>query len=314
MTATPVHSPYTIERTRLEAHVGGAYQVVRELGHGAMGVVFLARDVALHRLVAIKVLRHELATNEEQRERFRREARVTAQLHDEGILAVHGFGEHDDLVYIVMEYVYGVPLSRLIDQGPMDAGDVRRTLVTLARTLDYAHARGIVHRDLKPENVLIDHETGRPRLTDFGVALSRSADPVRSESSRAYGTPLFMSPEQAAGELDIDGRSDVYALGVLGFLMLTGKPPFVGSRYGSIASQHIAAAPPSVWSVAPEAPADLVAAIEKCLEKDPGVRWQSAGELADSIVGDNNHTSVAGWVTRVGRFAAMIAISAWLSG
>jgi eukaryotic-like serine/threonine-protein kinase len=194
------------ERAMLERSVR-EYQVVRELGRGAMGVVFLARDVALHRLVAIKVLRQDLAGCEEQRERFRREARVTARLTD-GVVAVHGFGERDELVYIVMEFVRGVPLStRLHDAGTLAVDDARGILLALARTLDQAHARGIVHRDLKPENVLLDADSGRALLTDFGVALTRSVDPLPSETSEhTFGTPHFMSPEQAAGDTDVDGR------------------------------------------------------------------------------------------------------------
>src|SRR4051812_34864293 len=157
-----VTSSTSIERTMLDERVAG-YQVVREIGRGGMGIVFLARDIMLHRLVAIKVLRHELANIEEQRERFRREARVTARLQDDGIVAVHGFGEDGDLVYIVMEYVHGAALGvRLSSLGRFEPDDVRGVLALLARTLDHAHSRGIVHRDLKPENILVESDSGRP--------------------------------------------------------------------------------------------------------------------------------------------------------
>jgi serine/threonine protein kinase len=311
--ATKDLGPHTgsVERNMLEERVSG-YQVVREIGRGGMGVVFLARDVMLHRLVAIKVLRHELASVEEQRERFRREARVTARLNDDGIVAVHGFGEQDDLVYIVMEYVRGAALgSRLSALGKtkMEPGVVRGILAALARTLDHAHTRGIVHRDLKPENILLEHETGRPRLTDFGVALSRSIDPLPSEAARAFGTPHFMSPEQAAGETDLDGRSDIYSLGVLGYLMLTGELPFDGAHFAAIAAKHINEAHVPVRERAPKVPRDLANAIEKCLEKEPDQRWRRASDLSGALEGSKNHPKAIGMVTQLGRFAALAAVA-----
>ena len=303
-----------IERTLLEERVSG-YQVVREIGRGGMGIVFLARDVMLHRLVAIKVLRHELAGNEEQRERFRREARVTARLQDDGIVAVHGFGEDGDLVYIVMEYVHGAALgARLASQGKLDPEDVRVILALLARTLDHAHARGIVHRDLKPENILIDSDTGRPLLTDFGVALSRTSDSLPYESARAFGTPHFMSPEQAAGELDLDGRSDIYSLGVLGYLMLTGDVPFDAPNFAAIASKHITEAPVPLADRVRGVPRDLVQAIERCLEKDPERRWRRARDFADALAGQKNRLTAFDLVTKLGRVAAFAALALGLSG
>ena len=298
------------ERALLEAEVGGAYQVVREIGRGGMGVVFLARDVMLHRLVAIKVLRHELTEIEEQRERFRREARVTARLHDEGIVAVHGFGETRTLVYIVMEYVHGAALStklNALEGQPFGSPEVRRIVAALARTLEHAHRSGIVHRDLKPENVLLEHGTGRPRLTDFGVALSRSSDPLPSEVARAFGTPHFMSPEQAAGELDLDGRSDVYSLGVLAYLMLTGNVPFDGSHYSAIAAKHVAEPVVPIRQRAPDVPQQLALIVEKCLEKDPERRWKRAAELAEALEAHNNPLNRLGLVSKLGRFAALAA-------
>ena len=302
-----------VERRMLEDRVRG-YQVVREIGRGGMGVVFLARDVALHRMVAIKVLRHELAANEDQRERFRREARLTARLNDEGIVAIHGFGEQDDLVYIVMEYVRGEPLSRRLISGgktrPLPYDQTRRILGALASTLDHAHRLGIVHRDLKPENVLLEADTGRAMLTDFGVALSRSSDPLRSEIARAFGTPHFMSPEQAAGELDLDGRSDVYSLGVLGYLMVTGELPFTGSNFSELASKHIGELPSLVRDRVRGVPRDMALAIDRCLEKEPSRRFASARELAMQLEGTTTlklRRTVVSAAGRVAMVAALIA-------
>ena len=301
----------SIERRLLEQRVL-AYQVVREIGRGGMGVVFLARDVALHRMVAIKVLRHELATDDDQRERFRREARLTARLNDPGIVAVHGFGEIQDLVYIVMEYVRGEPLSRrLVVNGktrPLPADDTRRILAELASALHHAHAQGIVHRDLKPENVLINAQTGRAMLTDFGVALSRSGDPLRSEIAHAFGTPHFMSPQQAAGELDLDGRSDLYSLGVLGYLMVTGELPFSAPRCEAIASMHINDVPMPVRERAKRTPRRLADAIERCLEKDPSARFASGGDLAAHLALESTTLRSVSTVTWAGRVAALAGI------
>jgi len=302
----------SVERALLERRVR-EYQVVRELGRGAMGVVFLARDVMLHRLVAIKVLRHDLASNEDQRERFRREARVTARL-TEGVVAVHGFGERDDLVYIVMEFVRGTSLAERLKEGPrLPANDVREILTSLARTLDHAHSRGVVHRDLKPENIILEHGSGRPLLTDFGVALSRTSDPIPSDAGSAFGTPHFMSPEQAAGETTVDGRSDIYSLGVLGYLMLTGQLPFDGASYAAIASKHITEAPVPILTKRPDVPPSLAIVVEKCLRKDPGDRWRAASELADVLDLHGNQSTMAALVSRLGRFAALIAAAIGLS-
>src|SRR5471032_929048 len=196
------------EHEQIVNHLGAQFQAVREIGRGGMGVVFLARDIALHRLVAIKVLRHEFVSSEEHRERFRREARMTARLSHSNIVPVHTFGEIADdvsaepLVYIVMKYVHGESLAeRMRRERKIPAAEVQRILRDLALALESAHRDGVVHRDLKAENILLERGSGRAMLTDFGVALLRSLDPVRADSLRAFGTPHYMSPEQAAGEL-----------------------------------------------------------------------------------------------------------------
>src|SRR5215467_10341448 len=235
------------EHEQVVKHLGAHFQIVREIGRGGMGVVFLARDIALHRLVAIKVLRYEFTGSEEHRERFRREARMTARLNHPSIVPVHSFGEvpAEDpygapLVYIVMKYVHGESLAeRMRREKTVPAAEVQRILRDLALALDSAHRDGVVHRDLKAENILLERGSGRAMLTDFGVALQRSLDPVPADSSCAFGTPHYMSPEQAAGELDIDGRSDLYSVGVLGYYMLTGSLPFDGATFEALAAKHI---------------------------------------------------------------------------
>jgi eukaryotic-like serine/threonine-protein kinase len=280
-------APPAWERDQFAAHLGEQYQIVREIGRGGMGVVFLARDIALHRLVAIKVLREEFANSNEHRERFRREARMTARLSHPNIVPVHTFGEEGEFVYIVMKYVHGESLAeRLRAEQRLSTEDVRRILHELALALDSAHREGVVHRDLKAENIVLERSTGRPMLTDFGVALQRSLDPVRSEASRAFGTPHYMSPEQAAGELDIDGRSDLYSLGVLGYVMLAGELPFDAPTFEALAAKHIAECHRPLAEAAPFALREhplLVAALERCLAKDRDTRWRHARDLAAAI-------------------------------
>jgi serine/threonine-protein kinase len=281
------------EHEQIVKHLGAQFQVVREIGRGGMGVVFLARDVALHRLVAIKVLRYEFTSSEEHRERFRREARMTARLSHSNIVPVHTFGEvaaeesdsyDSPLVYIVMKYVHGESLAeRMRRERTLPAAEVQRILRDLAHALESAHRDGVVHRDLKPENILLERGSGRAMLTDFGVALQRSLDPVRADASRVFGTPHYMSPEQAAGELDIDGRSDLYSVGVLGYYMLSGALPFDGVTFEALAAKHIAEEPAPLADVAPDEPATLRAAIERCLLKGRELRFRTGRELADAL-------------------------------
>jgi serine/threonine-protein kinase len=280
------------EHEQIVKHLASQFQVVREIGRGGMGIVFLARDIALHRLVAIKVLRHEFTSSEEHRERFRREARMTARLSHPNIVPVHTFGEvtavGDDsagpLVYIVMKYVHGESLAERMRRGKrLPAAEVQRILRDLALALDSAHRDGVVHRDLKAENILIERGSGRAMLTDFGVALLRSLDPVHTESARAFGTPHYMSPEQAAGELDIDGRSDLYSLGVLGYYMLSGELPFDGHTFESLAARHIGDKHVPLATLVPDAASGLCDAIERCLVKQRADRWRSGRELADAL-------------------------------
>jgi serine/threonine-protein kinase len=183
-----------------------------------------------------------------------------------------------------MKYVHGESLAeRMRREKNIPAAEVQRIVRDLALALDSAHRDGVVHRDLKAENILLERGSGRAMLTDFGVALSRSLDPVRADSSRAFGTPHYMSPEQAAGELDIDGRSDIYSLGVLGYYMLSGELPFDGHTFESLAAKHIADAFMPLASLVPSAPAGLVAAIEQCLQKGREMRWRTGRDLADAL-------------------------------
>ena len=258
------------------------FQIVRLLGRGAMGSVYLARDLALHRVVALKVLRWDLAASLDDTERFRREARTTGQLSHPSIVPLHSFGESPNLMYMVMRYVPGESLgTRIRRLGKLSPEETRRILAELALTLEYAHREGIVHRDLKPENILLEisGESLRPMVADFGVAMRRSYDPPPGELRRSFGTPHFMSPEQAAGEFDIDGRSDIYSLGVLGYLMLSGQLPYAGDTVRQISERRAERRHTPLRLVAPDAPSDLVEAIERCLMPAPDDRFRHAREL-----------------------------------
>jgi eukaryotic-like serine/threonine-protein kinase len=272
------------ERDRIAEFLGAQFQVVRELGRGGMGVVFLARDIALHRLVAIKVLRYEFTSSDEHRERFRREARLTARLSHPGIVPVFGFGEIGDLVYIVMKYVHGESLGdRMRRDGRVPSDEARRLLHDLALALDSAHRDGVIHRDLKAENILIERGTGRAMLTDFGVALERSLDPLRADASRVFGTPHYMSPEQAVGDLALDGRSDLYSLGVLGYYMLSGRLPFDAPTFEALAAKHLGETLVPLRDLVRGAPPALCDVIERALAKERDLRWRTGRDLANAL-------------------------------
>ena len=213
-------------RSALERALGHQYRIVRLLGRGGMGAVFLAREQALERLVAIKVLPKASAADEETRQRFRREARTAAGLSHANIVPLHGFGEIEGLLYLVMGFVSGESLrDRLKRDQRLPEQEARRILADVAEALASAHRHNVVHRDVKPDNILIEDETGRAFLADFGIAKGLDGGEELTQLGQVVGTPLYMSPEQAAGK-DVDPRSDLYSLGAVAFTMLAGRPPF----------------------------------------------------------------------------------------
>ena len=285
---------------RLPSGDGNHYQIVREVGRGAAGTVYLARDVALHRTVALKVLPAPRHADADSAERFRREARMAAQLSHPNIVPLYAFGESAELLYIVMPFVDGGSLADRMNGEPrLPAAEVRRILADLALALDHAHRRGVVHRDVKPENVLLDAESGRAMLVDFGVATRRWWDVAPGDARRAFGTPAFMAPEQALGEPNVDGRSDVYAIGVLGYAMLSGQVPFAGDPVTITARQLRGEARP-LAAAAPDAPAALVETIERCLAADAEARWPSARALHDALTRERPaRPALAAWAERL---------------
>jgi eukaryotic-like serine/threonine-protein kinase len=269
---------------RLVQALSDRYEIERELGAGGMGTVYLARDLRHDRKVALKVFRPEVGAAVGA-ERFLREIRLAASLTHPHILPLHDSGEAGEYLYYVTPYIEGESLrARIRQEGPLPIPDVVRLLSHLAEALSAAHARGIVHRDLKPANVLL---SGRNALlADFGVA--KALDEASGEEDltafgMTVGTPKYMAPEQAAGEEDIDHRADLYALGVLGYEMLTGSPPFEGPSSQSVLAAHLTQPPEPIAREREGVPPALADAIMRCLEKRPEDRWQEASELAEAL-------------------------------
>jgi serine/threonine protein kinase len=285
--AYPLHLAVTdataLEEQRLLEHaVAGRYRVSELLSRGGMGSVYRAWEPGLERHVALKLLDPARALDADERGRFRREARVTASLAHPNIVPVLGIGETAGACWYAMPLLPGGTLaSRLAREPRLGHAEVRRILVQLADALAYAHAHGVVHRDLKAENILLD-DAGRPMLTDFGVAIVLSSDHSRAEIIKAYGTPEYMAPEQLIGSSDCDGRQDLYALGVLGFRMLTGRFPFEGNA-DRIRASHLTRGVPAVEAHAAGVPADLAAAINRCLQRKPARRWPDATALRQAL-------------------------------
>src|SRR5260221_644915 len=201
----------------------GHYEILALLGRGGMATVYRARQLNIEREVAIKVMKPDLAEAEDFIERFRREARTIASLSQPHILKLFDYGQHDELIYLVMELLMGGSLARLISKGPLPLESVSLILEQVASALDYAHKRGIIHRDMKPQNGLLDTQ-GNAFLTDFGISKLLSQTTSLTQSGVAMGTPAYMSPEQWQGQV-LDARSDIYALGIVLFEMLSGKLP-----------------------------------------------------------------------------------------
>jgi eukaryotic-like serine/threonine-protein kinase len=260
----------------------GRYLVDRELGRGGMGIVYLARDVALDRAVAIKLLPPEFARLPEVRVRFLQEARMAARLSHPHIVPIYTVEEHGDLVCYVMAYIAGQTLAEKVrDGGPLAAAAVGRLVQEVAWALAYAHQHGVIHRDVKPENILLERGSGRALVTDFGIARLTDALPV-TPAERVMGTPRLVSPEQAAGE-PLDGRSDLYSLGVTAFFALTGRYPFEGDSAGQLLAQHLTVPAPPVAAIRADVPRALAVAIDRCLAKAPDARFANGEELALAV-------------------------------
>jgi serine/threonine-protein kinase len=270
------------ERAALEAALAGRFVLERELGRGGMGIVYLGREVALERQVAIKLLPPVLALDSQMRARFLREARTAASLSHPHIVPIHAVEEHGTLAFFSMSFIAGETLAeRVTRTGPLSTQDALRVFREVAWALALAHDRGVIHRDIKPENILLERETGRSMVTDFGIARTASL-PTLGAPGEVVGTPLFMSPEQALGA-PVDGRSDLYALGATMFFALSGRTPFQADTIeAALASQLTVGAPP-IAPIRPDVTSALAEAVDRCLAKDPEARFPSAAALAEAL-------------------------------
>ena len=271
-------------RERVTAALSDAYEVGREVGRGGMGVVYRATDRKLRREVAIKVLPPELAYREDVKQRFLREAQTAAQLSHANIVPIYAVEEREGLVCFVMALVDGESLAnKIARERQLGVDFTTETLRAVADALGYAHGRGIIHRDVKPDNILLDRHTGRPMVTDFGIARAAEGDARLTVTGIAVGTPAYMSPEQAMGEKEIDGRSDLYSLAVVGYHMLSGVLPFHASNTPSMLMKHISEAPRPIREHRTDAPAWLTAILECAMSKKPGDRYASAHAFRDAL-------------------------------
>jgi eukaryotic-like serine/threonine-protein kinase len=274
--------PRARELSEVAAALGAQYDVERELGRGGMGVVYLARDRMLDRMVAVKTLPWHLTADDRVRERFVREARTAARLSHPNIVPIHRADEMGGVVFFVMGYVDGESLAdRVRERGPLPAGEVVRLLRDVADALDAAHRRGVVHRDVKSENILIDRTSGAAMVTDFGIARVAEAAPMTA-TGMVLGSVHYISPEQALGEA-IDARSDIYSLGVVAFHALTGRFPFESESASALVVAHVTRQPPPVRSFREDLPEPLAEVVDRCLAKDPAARFESARALCDRL-------------------------------
>src|SRR5579859_81692 len=262
----------------------GSYELVRRLGEGGMAQVYLARDVRLGREVAVKVLDQHLAAQTGFRERFLREAQVAAKLDHPNIVPLFDFGEADYLWYLVMPYVSGGSLQDVLRRAPLSVGEVVTYGAQIADALDYAHQRHVVHRDVKPANMLI-HADGRVMLSDFGLAkiLDKSARRAAPRAHPDAGTPEYMAPEQIEGRTD--ERSDIYGLGVVLYLLLTGHLPFTGSTSGVVMEGHLYRLPEQPRTLNPAVTPAVQNVVLRALAKHPDDRYQRASDLGAALLG-----------------------------
>ena len=270
------------ELSALAAALAGQYEVEREIGRGGMGIVYLARDLKLDRPVAIKTLPAHLAGSPEVRDRFLREARTAAHLSHPSIVPIHRADEIDGQVFFVMGYVDGESLAqRIQERGRPPFAETVAQLRDVALALGYAHAHGVVHRDVKAENILIERATGRAVVTDFGIARLAESKQLTA-TGQVLGTVHYMSPEQVSGEA-LDGRSDVYALGVVAFLALSGRFPFDSDTPSAILVSHVTRPAPRLADIAPDVPAAIANIVDRCLAKSREDRFESSGALAEAL-------------------------------
>ena len=257
------------------------YEIREKLGRGGMATVYRAYDPLVEQEVALKILNRDLLADEQIRERFERETRIIAKLEHTAIVPVYDASRDDNQLFFVMRYMSGGSLAERIQDRSLSLSTIAHIIQRVATALDYAHERGVVHRDLKPGNILFDEE-GNAYISDFGIAkLTQTSS--RLTSSGIIGTPTHMSPEQARGE-NVDGRSDIYSLGVILFEMLSGKTPYESTTPLGMAFKHATYPVPRILKINPNLPAGVEAVIEKVMAKERERRYHSGIELANAFV------------------------------
>ena len=266
----------------LQEALAGRYSLDRELGRGGMGIVFLAREVALDRMVALKLLPPDLAARPGLKDRFLKEARTAARLSHPNIVPIFAVDEVEDFVFFAMAFVEGGTLGdRIRERGPLSNTDAVRLLREVAWALGYAHLQGVVHRDVKPENILMEAGTGRAMVTDFGIAVVAEEGGSNSPGE-IVGTAEYMSPEQARGG-EVDARSDLYSLGCVGYYALSGRVPFEGETPAAILGQHLSQPAPRLAKVTPSVPPGVATVVDRCLRKEPSQRFSDGEKLAEAL-------------------------------
>ncbi len=314
--SSPFGSPFPLADRRSDSNrsatpeVIGKFDLLEVVGRGAFGTVYRARDRDLHRIVAVKIPKNGQFVSQEEEDRFVREARSVAQLNHPGIVPIHEVGHTGHLPYLVAEFVEGATLADLLGNRRLQIDEAADIAASISESLAHAHGRGVIHRDIKPANIMMERTSdaeveevdtgpdplhssvrrlstnrtcGRPRLMDFGLSRRDVGDATVTKEGQLLGTPAYMSPEQARGEIQqIDARSDVYSVGVVLYEMLTGELPFRGSSR-MVIQQVIQDEPTSPRRLASGVPIDLETICLKCLEKEPTRRYQSAKELATEL-------------------------------
>ena len=257
----------------------GRYEIERELAQGGMGLIFLARDPYIQRQVVIKVLMYSRTLDDMYREFFQQEAELIAALEHPCIVPIYDFGWHDEQPYIVMRYMAGGSLSDRLQKGEIKHTEIAHIFKRIAEALDAAHARQIIHRDVKPSNFLLD-STGEIFLSDFGIAKSKAF--TDDDGTWLVGTPAFMSPEQVKGDA-VDGRSDIYALGIVLYRLLSGQLPFSSDSTTALISAHVDLPIPDIRLMKNNIPAVWQEVVSKAMAKDPNDRYATAGDFARDI-------------------------------
>jgi serine/threonine protein kinase/membrane-associated phospholipid phosphatase len=273
--------PSSVLLSQVRTVIGDQYEVHDVVGRGGMGVVFRATDRKLDRVVAIKVLPPEHAETQEVRERFIHEARIAAKLDHNNIVPIYAVEDQGEIHYFVMKFVVGRSLDEVLEKGTIPWQEAKRILWEAAQALGHAHRRGVIHRDIKPGNIMIDDE-GRTLLADFGISKALAATTKLTATGVVVGTPAYLSPEQAKS-LEVDGRTDQYSLGMVGYRMFAGRVAFEGESLHSLLYQQVFEAPPPLAEFCPDLPPNIVEAVERALLKDPDDRYPSMDDFAAAV-------------------------------